>query len=117
MRVPQDALKVYRHARPVNEKSQKITGKKWHEHAPVTVITKNPDIHIGCGGPQAARGVIDHSVSKKSSYVTCWLDLGNNASSGQFVLVQQLNGRNRRKTERLRTGSVFNPEFADAARG
>lgn len=42
MRVPQDALKVYRHARPVNEKSPKITGKKWHEHAHVTAITGSP---------------------------------------------------------------------------
>jgi len=56
-------------------------------------------------------------VCKKSSYVAYWLDLGNNASSGQFVLGQPLNGRNRRKAERLRTISELYPEIADAAAG
>jgi PRTRC genetic system ThiF family protein len=56
-------------------------------------------------------------VTKKSSYVSYWLDLGNNASSGQFVLGQPLNGRNRRKAERLRTVSELYPEIADAAAG
>jgi PRTRC genetic system ThiF family protein len=66
---------------------------------------------------RAARGVIERSVTRKSSYVTYWLDLGNNASSGQFVLGQPLNGRNRRKAERLRTVSELYPEIADAAAG
>lgn len=56
-----------------------------------------PDLLIGCVDTRAARGVIERSLSRKSSYVTYWLDLGNNASSGQFVLGQPLNGRNRRK--------------------
>jgi PRTRC genetic system ThiF family protein len=66
---------------------------------------------------RAARGVIDRSVTKKSSYVTYWLDLGNNSSSGQFVLGQPLNGRNRRETDRLRCVSELYPEIADAAGG
>jgi PRTRC genetic system ThiF family protein len=56
-------------------------------------------------------------VTGKSSYVTYWLDLGNNASSGQFVLGQPLNGRNRRKAERLRTVSELYSEIADATAG
>jgi len=78
---------------------------------------RNPDLLIGCVDTRAARGVIERSVCKKSSYVTYWLDLGNNASSGQFVLGQPLNGRNRRKAERLRTVSELYPEIADAAAG
>ncbi len=78
---------------------------------------RNPEILIGCVDTRAARGVIDRSLCKKSSYVTYWLDPGNNASSGQFVLGQPLNGRNRRKTERLRTVSELYPEIADAAAG
>ena len=77
----------------------------------------NPDLLIGCVDTRAARGLIERSVTRKSSYVTYWLDLGNNASSGQFVLGQPLNGRNRRKTERLRTVTEFYPEIADAAAG
>jgi PRTRC genetic system ThiF family protein len=54
---------------------------------------------------------------KRSSYASYWLDLGNNATSGQFVLGQPLNGRNRQKTERLRCISELYPEIADAAAG
>jgi hypothetical protein len=38
-------------------------------------------------------------------------------SSGQFVLGQPLNTRNRRKAERLRTVSELYPEIVDAATG
>jgi PRTRC genetic system ThiF family protein len=78
---------------------------------------RNPDLLIGCVDTRAARSVIECSVSRKSSYVAYWLDLGNNASSGQFVLGQPLNGRNRRKAERLRTVSELYPEIADATVG
>ena len=78
---------------------------------------RNPDFLIGCVDTRAARGVIEQSVMKRSSYVAYWLDLGNNSSSGQFVLGQPLNGRNRRKAERLRTVSELYPEIADVAAG
>jgi PRTRC genetic system ThiF family protein len=78
---------------------------------------RSPDLLIGCVDTRAARGVIDRSVCRKSSRVAYWLDLGNNASSGQFVLGQPLNGRNRRKAERLRTVSELYPEIADASAG
>src|SRR6185312_4862141 len=78
---------------------------------------RNPDLLIGCVDTRAARGVIERSVTRKSSYVSYWLDLGNNASSGQFVLGQPLNGRNRRKAERLRTVSELYPEISDTAAG
>jgi PRTRC genetic system ThiF family protein len=78
---------------------------------------RNPDLLIGCVDTRAARSVIERSVSRKSSYVAYWLDLGNNASSGQFVLGQPLNARNHRKAERLRTVSELFPEIADAAFG
>lgn len=76
-----------------------------------------PDLLIGCVDTRAARAVIERNVCRKSSYVTYWLDLGNNASSGQFILGQPLNGRNLRKRERLRTVSELYPEIADAAAG
>jgi PRTRC genetic system ThiF family protein len=44
-----------------------------------------------------------------------WLDLGNNADSGQFVLGQPLNDVNRRKAERLRTAAELFPEIVDPA--
>lgn len=78
---------------------------------------RGPDLLIGCVDTRAARGVIERSVTRKSSYVTYWLDLGNNASSGQFVLGQPLNGKNRRKAERLRAVTELYPEIADLAAG
>jgi hypothetical protein len=45
-----------------------------------------------------------------------WLDLGNGASTGQFVLGQPLNAANRRKATRLRTVVELFPEIADPAR-
>ena len=99
-------------------------GTKWNAHPAcfdeATLQSnqdRNPDLLIGCVDTRATRGVIERSVTRKSSYVTCWLDLGNNASSGQFVLGQPLNGRNRRKAERLRTVSELYPEISDATTG
>jgi PRTRC genetic system ThiF family protein len=80
-----------------------------------------PDLVIGCVDTRAARKAIQDSFSdsfsgalSRSSY---WLDLGNNAASGQYVLGQPLNGRNRRKAERLRTVSELYPEIVDAEAG
>jgi PRTRC genetic system ThiF family protein len=76
-----------------------------------------PDVVIGCVDTRAARNVIERAVRKSSSTVTYWLDLGNNASSGQFVLGQPLNQRNRHKAGRLRTVSELYPEIVDSAGG
>ena len=55
---------------------------------------------IGCVDTRAARAVIRDAVSKWST-VSYWLDLGNNADSGQFILGEPLNERNRRAKLRL----------------
>ena len=78
---------------------------------------RNPDFLIGCVDTRVARSVIEQSVMKRSSDVAYWLDLGNDASSGQFVLAQPLNGRNRPNAKRLRTVTEPYPEVADAAAG
>jgi PRTRC genetic system ThiF family protein len=78
---------------------------------------RSPDLLIGCVDTRAARSVIERNLFKASSHVAYWLDLGNNASSGQYVLGQPLNGRNRRKAERLRTVSELFQEIADATTG
>lgn len=72
-----------------------------------------PDLLIGCVDTRAARKTIEDSFSRALSRTCYWLDFGNNASSGQFVLGQPLNARNRRKAERLRTVSELFPEIID----
>jgi PRTRC genetic system ThiF family protein len=44
------------------------------------------------------------------SEVDYWLDFGNNADAGQFILGEPLNRRNRRHRLRLRTASELFPE-------
>lgn len=67
------------------------------------------DIVIGCVDTRAARAAIAKCVEDWSE-VDYWLDLGNSADGGQFVLGEPLNRRNRRKKIRLRTVSELFPE-------
>jgi PRTRC genetic system ThiF family protein len=67
------------------------------------------DIVIGCVDTRKARAAIA-KCAEGWSEVDYWLDLGNNADSGQFVLGEPLNRRNRRHRLRLRTVSELFPE-------
>ncbi len=78
---------------------------------------KCPDLLIGCVDTRAARKAIEDSFSRALRATCYWLDLGNNAASGQYVLGQPLNARNRRKSERLRTMSELYPEIVDTEMG
>lgn len=71
------------------------------------------DIVIGCVDTRKARAAVAH-CSGAWSEVDYWLDLGNNADSGQFVLGEPLNRRNRRHRLRLRTVSELFPEVIEA---
>jgi PRTRC genetic system ThiF family protein len=98
-------------------------GLKW-EAVPVhlkkgTFVSRNytgDDLHahivIGCVDTRAARATIRDAVSNWSS-VSYWLDLGNNADSGQFILGEPLNERNRRSRLRLRSAWELFPEIVD----
>ncbi len=67
------------------------------------------DIVIGCVDTRKARAAIA-KCAEDWSEVDYWLDLGNNADSGQFVLGEPLNRRNRRHRLRLRTIAELFPE-------
>ena len=75
------------------------------------------DILIACVDTRAARAIIERALTKARNRTAYWLDLGNNAASGQFVLGQPLNARNRRKAARLRTVSELYPEIVDTEGG
>ncbi len=77
---------------------------------------RGADVVIGCVDTRAARQIIEKVVTS-SSPVSYWLDLGNNAASGQYVLGQPLNALNRRRAQRLRTVSELYPEIVDASEG
>ena len=69
-------------------------------------------IVVGCVDTRAARAAIRDAVGNWST-VSYWLDLGNNADSGQFILGEPLNERNRRSRLRLWTAAELFPEIAD----
>jgi PRTRC genetic system ThiF family protein len=75
------------------------------------------DLLIACVDTRAARRIIERALTKSRNRTAYWLDLGNNAASGQFVLGQPLNARNRRKASRLRTVSELYPEIINAEVG
>lgn len=87
-------------------------GLDWHG-IPERLDTKRRldgvDIVIGCVDTRKARAAIA-KCAEDWSEVDYWLDLGNNADSGQFVLGEPLNRRNRRRGLRLRTVSELFPE-------
>jgi PRTRC genetic system ThiF family protein len=69
-------------------------------------------IVVGCVDTRAARATIRDAVGNWST-VSYWLDLGNNADSGQFILGEPLNERNRRSRLRLRSAWELFPEIVD----
>ena len=71
-------------------------------------------IVLGCVDTRAARAVICDAVGKWST-ASYWLDLGNNADSGQFILGEPLNERNHRSKLRLRTAAELFPEIVDSS--
>lgn len=91
--------------------------QRFHERSFEREYDHCPDLVIGCVDTRAARRAIENSFSRALSRVSYWLDLGNNAASGQYVLGQPINSRNRRKAERLRTVSELYPEIVDERAG
>jgi len=67
---------------------------------------------VGCVDTRSARSTIRAAVSNWST-VSYWLDLGNNSDSGQFILGEPLNQRNRRAKLRLRCAAELFPEIVD----
>jgi PRTRC genetic system ThiF family protein len=98
-------------------------GLRWQAHPEqfhkdsLRTNSAGPHLVIGCVDTRAARQAILSAVTRANDSTVYWLDLGNNASSGQYVLGQPLNAANRRNTVRLRTVAELYPEIADAEAG
>lgn len=78
------------------------------------------DVVIGCVDTRAARKEMHEAFNTRSGpwrHVRYWLDIGNNASDGQFVLGQPLNGLNRQSRTRLRTVTELFPSIMDTSQG
>jgi PRTRC genetic system ThiF family protein len=87
-------------------------GLNWQGmQATIQQLKKGSDVDfvIGCVDTRKARRAVDKWALR--SRVLYWLDLGNNASSGQFVLGQPKNSANRKKKNRLPTVAELYPEI------
>ena len=90
-------------------------GLDWHavpEHFSSRTSVDRVDILIGCVDSRAARRIIAEKVTGRCS-VSFWLDLGNHATGGQFVLGQPWNWQNKRSATRLRTVAELFPELVE----
>jgi PRTRC genetic system ThiF family protein len=99
-------------------------GTKWsaepsyfHEQSLQRDYNNPPDLLIGCVDTRVARKSIESALTGGGNRTCYWLDLGNNAASGQYVLGQPLNSRNRRRPDRLRTVSELYPEIVNVEAG
>jgi PRTRC genetic system ThiF family protein len=98
-------------------------GLRWRAHPEhfhkdsLRTNSAGPHLIIGCVDTRAARQAILSAVTRVNETTVYWLDLGNNASSGQYVLGQPLNAANRRSAARLRTVAELYPEIVDAEAG
>lgn len=72
---------------------------------------RETDILIGCVDSRKARLMMQQSKAHKGCYYM--LDIGNNSDSGQFILGQPQNSRNKRGSSRLRTAAELFPELVD----
>jgi PRTRC genetic system ThiF family protein len=71
------------------------------------------DILISCVDTRTARfDIVRSPLFKDCAY---WLDIGNTADGGQFILEQPKNSRNRRTPHRLPTVAELFPEIATPA--
>ena len=89
-----------------------LWGLNWQGmQATIQQLKKGTDVDfvIGCVDTRKARRAIDKWAL--NSRVLYWLDLGNKASSGQFVLGQPTNSANRKKRHRLPTVAELYPEI------
>ena len=73
------------------------------------------DLLIGAVDTRAARAEIHAAVTGPYSRVAYWLDLGNGASTGQYLLGQPANSRNAREPARLPTIAEYEPGMIDAS--
>ena len=69
------------------------------------------DILIGCVDTRKSRRMITSTAAYENCHY--WLDAGNNAESGQFVLGQPENSKNRKLHSRLLTVAELYPEIVD----
>ncbi len=106
-------------ARTLTERINLAHGLTWeavHGRAPAAFDITGADILISCVDTASARRALGAALDDGSKKPTYWMDLGNRASDGQYLI-----GRPRRENcddrQRLPTVLESFPEIADVSQG
>jgi PRTRC genetic system ThiF family protein len=104
-------------ARTLTERINIAHGLGWdavHGRAPGAIGVENFDILISCVDTASARRDLGAAVATCMAPPLYWMDLGNRATDGQF-LIGQLSRYGDKDTQRLPTVLEAFPELADAS--
>lgn len=102
-------------ARTLTERINISHGLNWravHGRAPEAVAMDAADILISCVDTASARRALGIAIAEQITAPRYWLDLGNRATDGQFLLGCP-KGRSRKDDGRLPTVLEMFPELAD----
>ena len=102
-------------ARTLTERINLAYGLNWravHGRAPADISVEGIDIVISCVDTASARRAIGGAMTDRDSPPLYWLDLGNRATDGQF-LIGCPKGRYQKDEGRLPTVLESFPELAD----
>lgn len=104
-------------SRTLTERINLAHGLAWaavHGRAPAAIGLDNVDLLISCVDTASARRQLGAALSQRSAAPTYWLDLGNRASDGQYLIGCPA-GAPSTTGPRLRTVLEAFPELADDA--
>ena len=102
-------------ARTLTERINLAHGLDWHAvhgRAPDAIGLDNVDLLISCVDSASARRQLGAALGQRSAAPTYWMDLGNRASDGQYVIGCPA-GAPLPKGSRLRTVLEHFPELAE----
>ncbi|HEX7854996.1 MAG TPA: PRTRC system ThiF family protein [Sphingobium sp.] len=89
-----------------------LAWKAVHGRAPAAIDISKADILISCVDTASARRALGAAIATKTTAPTYWMDLGNRASDGQFIIGNPASeGRQARQS--LPTVLDYFPEIAD----
>ncbi|HEX7783444.1 MAG TPA: PRTRC system ThiF family protein [Sphingobium sp.] len=104
-------------ARTLTERINLAHGLAWkavHGRAPDTIGIEGADVLISCVDTVSARRTLGAALENGSSKPTYWMDLGNRANDGQY-LIGCPGGSTDERPDRLPTVLETFPELADEA--
>ena len=102
-------------ARTLTERINLAQGLAWravHGRAPEAIGVKDVDVLITCVDTAAARRALGAAIGESGRPPRYWLDLGNRATDGQFLIGCPAGG-GAKKDARLPTVLEYFPELAD----